>query len=155
MSLTFAVASRALTLQSRSHRSCSRRAVQAVSDDDGDRVAVTFRGREIAAEVGATLRTALIRGGVSPHNGNSKIICCRGLGTCGTCAVEITRGAVVPGERSARERARLSLPPHTAANTQRHNLRLACQVRIQAGPLAIAKYDGFWGHGEQPAPVEE
>lgn len=31
----------------------------------------------------------LLHGGVSPHNDKARAINCRGLGTCGTCAVEI------------------------------------------------------------------
>jgi hypothetical protein len=43
---------------------------------------------------GELLRTALLRKGATPHNDWSRLICCRGLGTCGTCAVEITSGEV-------------------------------------------------------------
>lgn len=38
---------------------------------------------------GATLRTAMLEAGVTPHNGRATLINCRGLGTCGTCAVEV------------------------------------------------------------------
>ena len=38
---------------------------------------------------GELLRTALLRRGLSPHNNNSQLINCRGLGACGTCAVEV------------------------------------------------------------------
>lgn len=40
---------------------------------------------------GATLRTAMLEAGVTPHNGRAALINCRGLGTCGTCAVEVGR----------------------------------------------------------------
>ncbi|GAB0492639.1 hypothetical protein MMPV_003907 [Pyropia vietnamensis] len=46
---------------------------------------------------------------------------------------------------SARERARLAFPPHTAAASAARGLRLACQVRV-VGDVALAKGDGFWGH---------
>ncbi len=38
---------------------------------------------------GATLRTAMLEAGVTLHNGRATLINCRGLGTCGTCAVEV------------------------------------------------------------------
>ena len=39
---------------------------------------------------GEVLRSAALKRGISPHNGKSMLINCRGLGTCGTCAVEVT-----------------------------------------------------------------
>ncbi|KAJ8613492.1 hypothetical protein CTAYLR_002161 [Chrysophaeum taylorii] len=89
---------------------------------------------------GELLRSALLKRGVSPHNGNAQLINCRGLGTCGTCAVEID-GAVEPSDRNARENLRLSLPPHTNSS----HLRLACQCRV-VGDVKVKKYAGFWGH---------
>lgn len=55
-------------------------------------VLVTYRGNTVAVRRGATLRTALLQSGLTPHNGNAKVINCRGLGTCGTCAVEVRWG---------------------------------------------------------------
>lgn len=89
---------------------------------------------------GELLRTALLRRGVSPHNGNSKLINCRGLGTCGTCAVEISGESVV-SPQNAREQLRLGLPPHGPASANR---RLACQC-IVLGDVGVKKYDGMWG----------
>lgn len=83
-------------------------------------VEVSFRGRTFRAEPGQLLRTgermcstsvadgaaprvscqalistylvrvAMLTSGVSPHNGRAKLINCRGLGTCGTCAVQVS-----------------------------------------------------------------
>ena len=92
------------------------------------------------------MRTALLRRGLSPHNNNSQLINCRGLGTCGTCAVEV-RGDVEPSEASARERLRLSFPPHTL----RPNLRLACQCTVR-GDVVVSKFEGFWGARPTLAP---
>ena len=72
-----------------------------------------------------TLRTALLRTGLTPHNGRAQLINCRGLGTCGTCAVEI-KGAVSPTCWNAKESLRLNFPPHGSPGNQK--LRLACQV---------------------------
>lgn len=93
------------------------------------------------------LRTALLRRGLSPHNNNSQLINCRGLGTCGTCAVEV-RGDVEPPEASARERLRLSFPPHEL----RPNLRLACQTCVH-GDVVVSKFEGFWGARPTLAPA--
>ncbi|AXG06986.1 (2Fe-2S)-binding protein [Haloplanus rubicundus] len=98
---------------------------------------VTFEGERIQCETGARLRNVLLDAGHSPHNGPTALSC-HGLGTCGTCAVEI-EGAVA--EPTARERARLDFPPHTAER----GLRLACQVRV-TDDLTVTKHDGFWGH---------
>lgn len=77
------------------------------------------------AASGTTLRTALLTGGVTPHNGRATLINCRGLGTCGTCAVEVV-GPVQPQEWTAQEQLRLNFPPHGPQGNRR--LRLACQV---------------------------
>ena len=111
------------------------------------------RGREVSARVGAKLRSALLLGGVSPHNDAAEVINCRGLGTCGTCAVEIVpRDAVAPDEWTVAERARLNFPPHASPGNER--LRLACQVRVR-GPCEVRKYARFWGQGDALAPPEE
>ena len=96
---------------------------------------------------GELLRTALLRRGLSPHNNNSQLINCRGLGTCGTCAVEV-RGDVEPRDASQRERLRLSFPPHEL----RPNLRLACQCVVR-GDVVVSKFEGFWGARSTLAPA--
>ncbi|MCK6525531.1 (2Fe-2S)-binding protein [Myxococcota bacterium] len=97
-------------------------------------------GQVISAPRGRILRDALLDAGVSPHNG-AKALSCRGLGTCGTCAVELV-GEVSPPTRL--EEARLRFPPHTGGPGR---LRLACQVQA-LGDLQISKREGFWGQGE-------
>jgi ferredoxin len=92
---------------------------------------------------GETVRTAALRRGlISPHNGRANLINCRGLGTCGTCAIQID-GAVQPVERNAREQLRLSFPPHGSSLTS-STLRLACQVQVR-GDIEVTKRTGFWG----------
>jgi ferredoxin len=98
---------------------------------------VRFRGREFDCEQGAVLRDVLRSGGETPHNGASNVLNCRGLGSCGTCAVEIA-GAV--SGRTRRERLRLRVPPHERDS----GLRLACQVRV-LGDVTVEKHEGFWG----------
>ncbi|MFB6305226.1 MAG: 2Fe-2S iron-sulfur cluster-binding protein [Haloferacaceae archaeon] len=98
---------------------------------------VRFRGREIECERGAVLRDVLLDAGETPHNGGARVANCRGLGSCGTCAVAVEGPA---GDRTRRERVRLSVPPHDPAD----GLRLSCQVRV-LGDLDVEKHPGFWG----------
>lgn len=102
---------------------------------------VIAQGKTIECDRGANLRQVLLKNNVDLYNGGATMINCRGIGTCGTCAVEI-EGDV--SEMSWREQARLSLPPHSSA-TQR---RLACQVQV-LGDVRVTKYDGFWGQGAE------
>ncbi len=50
---------------------------------------INVHNKTITCEVGANLRQVLLSHQVPVHNGNANIINCRGLGTCGTCAVDI------------------------------------------------------------------
>mmetsp|Transcript_15468 Transcript_15468/g.31791 ORF Transcript_15468/g.31791 Transcript_15468/m.31791 type:complete len:218 (+) Transcript_15468:198-851(+) len=117
------------------------------ANDDASAAVVLFRGTSVEVRSGQTLRTALLLGGVSPHNGRAKLVNCRGLGTCGTCAVEVLCGEVHPPTASRRERARLLFPPHSRSPANAERLRLACQctVAVGGGAVELAKYDGFWG----------
>ena len=111
-----------------------------------DAVELVFRGRPTTVRAGSKLRSALLRAGETPHNGNARVINCRGLGTCGTCAVEIVgpEDAVSPGERTAIESARLNFPPHAPPGNRK--LRLACQIQVRRA-CEVRKYDRFWGQG--------
>jgi ferredoxin len=104
---------------------------------------VSFRGREIPCDRGAILRDVLLAAGESPHNGASRALNCRGLGSCGTCAVRV-RGRV--SDRQLRERVRLSVAPHGLDS----GLRLACQTRV-LGDVTVEKFEGLWGQ-HVPAP---
>ena len=104
---------------------------------------------------GETLRTAALRRGiVSPHNGRARLINCRGLGSCGTCAVEIVEGHVNPVERNDIEGLRLSLPPHNFRGDESPTLRLACQIQV-IGDVSVTKRTGFWGQRDSVAQVSE
>lgn len=116
---------------------------------------VSFRGREIDCEPGDRLRDVLLEAGESPHNGRAELLNCAGHGTCGTCAVEVVAADTAPdgdaadegdarsapvSEIGARERARLSVPPHSPDA----GLRLSCRTRVY-GDVLVRKYPGFWG----------
>ncbi|MFB6173065.1 MAG: 2Fe-2S iron-sulfur cluster-binding protein [Halobacteriales archaeon] len=98
---------------------------------------VRFRGHEIDCEEGAVLRDVLLAAGETPHNGRADALNCRGHGTCGTCAVAV-EGAV--SDMGARERHRLSVPPHDPDA----GLRLACRATVE-GDVTVRKHPGFWG----------
>mgnify|MGYP006268814849 CR=1 FL=1 len=103
---------------------------------------IQAQGKTFHCPSGANLRRALLEQGVALHNGRSQLINCRGIGTCGTCAVAIE------GKVSAAnwcDRTRRSLPPHRPGA----NLRLACQTQV-VSDVRITKYDGFWGQGNTP-----
>lgn len=102
---------------------------------------VTAQGQSIPCEVGANLRRVLQAAQVDLYNGNARVINCRGIGSCGTCAVTITGDVSEPNWK---ERSRLSLPPHRADS----GLRLACQVKV-LGDITVEKRDRFWGQGDQ------
>ena len=112
-----------------------------------------------AARVGQKLRSAILLSGgqeATPHNGQAKLINCRGLGTCGTCAVEvIPRDGVEPLQWTAMERARLNFPPHGPPGNSR--LRLACQVRLSAAhdSVEVVKRSMFWGQGDDVVVMED
>ena len=102
---------------------------------------VTVMGKSFTCEYGANLRKVLLDNKIPLYNGKSKYINCMGIGTCGTCAVEII-GEVSPP--NWKDQARRSLPPHSITK----NRRLACQTTV-LGDIEVIKYDGFWGQGER------
>ena len=99
---------------------------------------VEFKNKIIEIEKGRNLLRELKRNKLSPYNGFSNYFNCKGLGSCGTCAIEIEGACNKPTKM---EQWRLNFPPHKKEN----NLRLACQVRVM-GDLKIKKHAGFWGH---------
>jgi ferredoxin len=100
---------------------------------------VTAQGKNFTCETGANLRQVLMDNGVDLYNGNAKFINCMGIGTCGTCAVQID-GEV--SEANWKDVARRSLPPHQRSR----NLRLACQTQV-LGDITVTKFTSFWGQG--------
>jgi ferredoxin len=102
---------------------------------------VQAQGKTIVCDRGANLRKVLLKNEISVYNDAASVINCRGIGTCGTCAVEI-EGEV--SEMGWREKARLSVPPHSPKS----NLRLSCQVKV-LGDIKVTKHEGFWGEGSE------
>lgn len=102
---------------------------------------VTAQGKTFECLQGANLRQVLLENGIDLYNGQAKLINCHGIGTCGTCAIEV-QGEV--SEANWRDKARRSLPPHSLAK----NRRLACQTQV-LGDVRVTKFDGFWGQGDR------
>lgn len=102
---------------------------------------VTAQGKTFECDRGANLRQVLLQHGVALHNGNAALINCRGLGSCGTCAVEIEGEVSAPNWR---DQTRRSLPPHSLTQ----NRRLACQTKV-LGDVRVTKFAGFWGQTSQ------
>lgn len=98
---------------------------------------ITFKNKKIICEKGANLRDVLIKNGMTPHNGPSRVVNCFGLGSCGTCAVKIS-GKIAPPNH--KEKIRLNLPPHKFG----FGLRLSCQVKVHHD-MNIEKGEGYWG----------
>ena len=99
---------------------------------------ILFSGETVECERGANLRQVLQKANLPLYNRVADLIHCRGLGTCGTCAVEI-EGHV--SEMTKVEKWRLGFPPHRSGS----GLRLACQCKV-LGDLRITKHDGMWGN---------
>ncbi len=95
-------------------------------------------GKIVECAHGANLRAALSQDFSELYHPVARWIHCRGLGTCGTCAVQVS-GELSP--TTAIESWRLSFPPHHAGS----GLRLACQACVE-GDLEIKKFGGLWGH---------
>lgn len=99
---------------------------------------IEFAGKLIECEAGANLRRILLDAGLPLYNGIAGAIHCRGMGTCGTCSLEI-EGEV--SDMTWIEKWRLGFPPH-----RRHRgLRLACQCQV-LGDLKLTKHGGLWGN---------
>jgi ferredoxin len=104
---------------------------------------VKFAGQKVECLPGANLRSVLLRARLPIYSRVARAIHCRGLGTCGTCAVRI-EGPV--SEPTKVERWRLDFPPHASEQ----GLRLACQCSV-LGDLEVTKYEGLWGqHTDRP-----
>jgi len=98
---------------------------------------VQFAGKCVECPVGANLRMVLLRARLPLYTRVAEALHCRGLGLCGTCAVQV-QGAV--SEPTPAELRRLRLPPHAAGA----GLRLACQCTV-LGDLRVEKHPGLFG----------
>lgn len=98
---------------------------------------IEFGDQIIECSHGANLRRVLLDANLPLYNGIAKNIHCRGMGTCGTCAL-VVDGELSPATKV--EKWRLSFPPHQSGS----GLRLACQCKV-LGNLKLEKRNGLWG----------
>ena len=103
---------------------------------------ITAQGKTFQCVTGANLRQVLLDNGIDLYSPRARYINCRGIGTCGTCAVEIeSQAKTAVSTTNWRDAARRSLPPHKSERP----LRLACQTQV-LDDIRVTKYAGFWGH---------
>jgi ferredoxin len=50
---------------------------------------ISAQGKVVDCESGSNLRQVFLTHGIDLYNGQAQVINCHGLGTCGTCAVQI------------------------------------------------------------------
>lgn len=100
----------------------------------------TFKGITININPHHVLRDQLNTAGITPHNTTSQWLNCKGLGTCGTCAIKIASGTY--SKPTPVEKWRLNIYPFK--NGINKGLRLACQTRLLSDGKA-EKGSGFWG----------
>ncbi len=113
---------------------------------------VRFAGQTIPCEDGANLRRVLLDAGAALYASPMQVIHCRGLGTCGTCAIEVLGDDGAVSAPTSRERWRLGFAPHHLANAPvdpNATLRLACQVQVH-GDVRCVRRSGLWGQGASP-----
>lgn len=101
-----------------------------------------FQGKVIDCKPNQSIRDALLEAETTPHNGEARWFNCKGLGSCGTCAIFVV-GKV--SKLTRRESVRLRMPPHHISSGR----RLACQT-IPLEDVSIIKSAGFWGQHFEP-----
>ena len=100
---------------------------------------IKIDNKSIECSKGQNLRKVLLLHSFNLYNNNAKYLNCRGIGTCGSCAVEV-KGKVQPSVPGLLESKRIELlSPQNIVN-----LRLACYCKVIEN-IEIVKHKGFWG----------
>lgn len=100
---------------------------------------------------GANLRQEARKAGIELYSGIHKVMNCRGLGQCGSCAIEIVQGQENISKPGAWERLRTSVlgPILSLAKLEKKDaLRLACQTRVE-GDCEVKTHPDLNLHGEK------
>lgn len=106
------------------------------------KVKIASSGEELEMNPPENLRKFLMR--VQPgflYKSPMNVFHCRGIGSCGTCAVKLTGKVNMPTKM---EKWRLNFPPHEKGLSK--GLRLACQC-VPEGDVEVEKPEGLWGQG--------
>jgi len=103
---------------------------------------------------GANLRREARKAGVNLYWGPHQLMNCRGMGMCGSCHVEVTKGEENLKKPGLWERLCMSLHPalFLAKQTEKkEHLRLACQAKVMGDcevktqPDVNLNGEKFWG----------
>jgi ferredoxin len=115
---------------------------------------VTFVKEKRTIEVpdGAVLRTEALKNGIQVNPGIHKVLNCKGLGSCGSCCVKITKGEDNVSRQGIREWLRFLLGPLTFFMRigNEKTMRLSCQCRvhgdceIETDPAINFSGEKFW-----------
>ena len=105
-------------------------------------VKFTKEKKEIQVQRGANLRQVALAAGINLYQGLNgfgaglnQIVNCRGLGTCGTCRVLITKGIENTNSMGLMEKIKFRVPvpdplPSLAFIGHEENMRLACKTQV-------------------------
>ncbi|HMP04124.1 MAG TPA: 2Fe-2S iron-sulfur cluster-binding protein [Gemmatales bacterium] len=109
---------------------------------------ITFVNEKKDVEVpsGSNLREVALKEGIPLYPGLTKYLNCRGLGSCGTCRVFVTKGLENVNPKGWKERARLALMPFATIGHE-DDLRLGCQLTVN-GDCSVVTQAGVDLSGE-------
>jgi ferredoxin len=109
--------------------------------------------RTIEVPQGANLRKEALKAGIELYPGIHKYFPfnCHGLGSCGSCCVNIKKGQENVSPQGLRERLRIVIGMLTSAARRGHEkeLRLACRTRVLGDIEVETKPDIMNLHGER------
>lgn len=81
---------------------------------------VTAQGKTFECATGSNLRKVLLENDINLYNGKAKIINCMGIGTCGTCAVQVEGEVSEPNWKDQARRYALRARYATASSPFSH-----------------------------------
>ena len=99
---------------------------------------------------GANLRQEARKAGIELYSGLHKTFNCRGLGQCGSCAVEIVKGQENVRKPGLWERFRSLMGPilFLVKLEKKDAIRLACKTRVE-GDCEVQTHPDLNLHGEK------
>jgi len=104
------------------------------------KVVITNEKKEIEIPAGVNLRKAARDAGIQLYAGLTRYLNCRGLGSCGTCAVLVKKGMDSLTDKTLMEK--LTLGRSLKVIGHEHEMRLACQCTVK-GDCTIETQPGL------------